>query len=260
VTNDAVGIILFNTVYEYAGPQSEFSWVTPLTVLYGFLKLGFFSIFIGLFFAILSAFILKKFRFLTINPVIEVILVFIFGYLSYSVTELFHFSGIIALLISGIAMSKYSWYNLSPQAKQVTSISFEVLAFGVEAFVFGYLGITFFSYISHDWSWQLFIAMLIICVSGRFICTIGIIKVLDLFGYNSGIQFKDLIFISYAGIIRGAVAFGLVLRIDESVRHRSVIVTTSLALVCFTCIFFGSTVKTLSKLLFPKPKAGSVLE
>ena len=124
ITNDAVCIILFNTVYEYAGPNSEFTWATPLVVLYGFLKLGFFSIFIGLMFAILSAFVLKKFRFLTINPVIEVNLVFVFGYLAYCVTELFHFSGIISLLVSGIVMSKYSWYNLSPQAKQVTSIAF----------------------------------------------------------------------------------------------------------------------------------------
>lgn len=94
--------------------------------------------------------------------------------------------------------------------------------------------------------------MLIICVAGRFIGTIGIIKLCELFGYKSGIRFRDLIFISYAGIIRGAVAFGLVLRIDETVEHRSVIVTTSLALVCFTTIFLGSTVATMQKCLFGK--------
>ena len=142
----------------------------------------------------------------------------------------------------------------------MTSIAFQVIAYAVEAFVFGYLGITFFSYISLDWSWQLFIAMLIICVAGRFIGTVGIIKILELFGYKSGIKFKELIFISYAGIIRGAVAFGLVLRIDDSVEHRSVIVTTSLVLVCFTTIFFGSTVATVQLLLFGKPKEGEKLE
>jgi NhaP-type Na+/H+ or K+/H+ antiporter len=94
--------------------------------------------------------------------------------------------------------------------------------------------------------------MLIICCLGRFIGTIGIIKSLEMFGYKSGIRFRDLIFISYAGIIRGAVAFGLVLRIDETVEHRSVIVTTSLALVCFTTIFLGSTVATVQKCLFGK--------
>lgn len=117
ITNDAVCIILFNTVYEYAGPNSEFTSTTPFKVIYGFIKLGFFSIFIGVLFGLLSAYVLKKFRFLTINPVIEVNMIFVFGYLSYSVTELFHYSGIISLLVAGVVMAKYSWYNLSPQAK-----------------------------------------------------------------------------------------------------------------------------------------------
>ena len=102
--------------------------------------------------------------------------------------------------------------------------------------------------------------MLIICCVGRFIGTIGIIKLFELFGYKSGIKFKELIFISYAGIIRGAVAFGLVLRIDESIEHRDVIVTTSLALVCFTTVILGSTVATVQICLFGRPKHGKSLE
>lgn len=47
--------------------------------------------------------------------------------------------------------------------------------------------------------------------------TIGIIKFLEIFKYKSGIRFKELVFISYAGLIRGAVAFGLVLRIDPKI-------------------------------------------
>lgn len=66
-----------------------------------------------------------------------------------------------------------------------------------------------------------------------------------IFGYNPGVRFKDLLFISYAGMIRGAVAFGLVLRIDKSVTHRPVIVTTSLALVVLTTVILGSTVATV---------------
>lgn len=75
---------------------------------------------------------------------------------------------------------------------------------------------------------------------------------LEIFGYKSGIRFKDLIFISYAGMIRGAVAFGLVLRIDHSVENRPVIVTTSLSLVVFTTVVLGSTVATVQKFLFGK--------
>jgi NhaP-type Na+/H+ or K+/H+ antiporter len=127
-----------------------------------------------------------------------------------------------------------------------------VIGYGVEAFVFGYLGLAFFSYASYDWSWQLIICEIVIVIAGRFIGTIGIIKVLELCKYKSGIRFKDLVFISYAGMIRGAVAFGLVLRIDKSIDNRSVIVTTALALVIFTTVILGSTVATVQKILFGK--------
>ncbi len=71
-----------------------------------------------------------------------------------------------------------------------------------------------------------------------------------MFGYKSGLSIKDLFFIAYAGMIRGAVAFGLVLRIDDSVVNRSVIVTSSLALVIVSTVFMGSTVSSVQRLLF----------
>ena len=46
-------------------------------------------------------------------------------------------------------------------------------------------------------------------------------------------------------MIRGAVAFGLVLRIEPEVENRSVIVTASLALVVTTTVVLGSTVATV---------------
>jgi len=153
ITNDAVCIILFNTVMEYAGPNSEFTGSTPFKIVGSFLNLSFFSILTGVFIGIASSIVTKNFRFITVKPVVECTLIFCFGYLSYCVAELFHFSGIIALLACSILMAKYSWYNLSPQSKQVTSIAFNVLGYAVEAFVFGYLGLTFFSYVAFEWSW-----------------------------------------------------------------------------------------------------------
>jgi hypothetical protein len=88
-------------------------------------------------------------------------------------------------------------------------------------------------------------------VIGRLISTIGLIYFLTLFGYKSGITFKQLVFIWYSGMIRGAIAFGLVLRIDsKEFANRGVIVTTSLSLVVFTTVVFGSTVGLLQKALF----------
>lgn len=61
---------------------------------------------------------------------------------------------------------------------------------------------------------------------------------------------KELLFIAYAGMIRGAVAFGLVLRLDPAIPNRSVIITSSLVLVIGTTIFMGSTVSTVQRILF----------
>ena len=59
-------------------------------------------------------------------------------------------------------------------------------------------------------------------------------------------------------MIRGAIAFGLVLRIDKQFENRDVIVTTSLSLVIFTTVFFGSVLGVLQKLLFGDQDAASL--
>jgi hypothetical protein len=52
----------------------------------------------------------------------------------------------------------------------------------------------------------------------------------------------------------------LVLKIEHDVEHRSVIVTTSLAIVCFTTVFLGGTVATVQRCLFGKIEHGKPLE
>ena len=62
ITNDAVSIILFNTVLKYTAKNAEFSASTPLAILIGFVALGIFSLLIGAGFGFASALFLKYFR------------------------------------------------------------------------------------------------------------------------------------------------------------------------------------------------------
>lgn len=95
---------------------------------------------------------------------------------------------------------------------------------------------------------------------GRGFGTFGLIGIFKLLGIDHNISLKELTFIWYAGLIRGAIAFGLVLRIDGAqFVNRDVIVTTSLTLVVFTTVFFGSTVGVLREFLF-SDKTQSQLE
>lgn len=193
---------------------------------------------------------------MTKTPVSECAMIFIFAYVSYVVAELMHVSGIIALLTCAIFQANYAWYNLSPQGKQSSVVIFQFLGFIAEAFVFAYIGLTFFSYKTFMWSSDLILIEFGIILVGRGLGTFGLLGIFKLFGYEKDkkkkITLRELLFIWYAGLIRGAIAFGLVLRIESDVVNRSVIVTTCLTLVIISTIFFGSTVGVLGKCLFPK--------
>lgn len=87
-----------------------------LEIIYEFCKLAFLSLLIGLVIGFLSAFLYKKLRLLTMNTLMETVILFSLAYLSYCLSEIFHLSGIIALLSCGVVMGHYTWYNLSPQS------------------------------------------------------------------------------------------------------------------------------------------------
>lgn len=62
ITNDAVSIILFNTVLKYTMKNSVITWDTPGWIAGGFVLLGLFSFVIGAAFGLASALFLKFFR------------------------------------------------------------------------------------------------------------------------------------------------------------------------------------------------------
>jgi sodium/hydrogen exchanger-like protein 6/7 len=85
-----------------------------LEILGDFIVLALGSVGIGLVFGLLASYILKKMRFISVSAIKETLFIFSVGYLTYAIGELFHMSGIISLLTSGIVMAHYAWYNLSP--------------------------------------------------------------------------------------------------------------------------------------------------
>ena len=243
IVNDAVAIILFNTVKNFFfAEDNPFTWVSPFEIMGDFCMLGICSISIGLVYGLAASVLFKNMRAITQSSAMECLMIFCIAYMAYCTAELAAFSGIIALLTSGVVMAHYAWYSLSASGKHGSYLVFQTIGLLMEAFIFSYLGVSYFSFASNDWSWHLILVELGICVFGRFGGTLGLIGLLRLCGYNSGITFKQVFFIGYAGLIRGAIAFGLVLRIDNSVSNRPVIITTCLTLVVFTTIFFGATV------------------
>lgn len=77
---------------------------------------------------------------------------------------------------------------------------------------------------------------------------------MSIFGHKRKVSLREIFFISYAGMIRGAIAFGLVLRLtDYNIDEDSakIITTTALTLVVFTTIVFGSLMPLVQRCLVP---------
>ena len=246
VVNDAVAIILFNSVVKFE--DKELNATTGGLIVFDFIKLSVFSLLIGMFFGFASSLMLKYLRMLTRDAIVECIVMFSFGYLAYVAAETCKQSGIISLLTTGVIMGQYTWYNLSPQGKQGSALVFQFLGNAVQGFIFSYLGLTFFAYQDFTWSFSLTTWLMPIVIVGRFAGTLFLLKAFDCCGWNSGIRTIEVFFMGFAGLIRGAIAFGLVLRLDDTLPNRSVIVTTALTIVVFTTIFFGCLVGLVSVL------------
>ena len=250
-----MAIILFNTVLKFffGETEVEITWTAPFEIFGDFCILGAGSIAIGLVYGLIASVMFKKMRSLTLSSAVECLIIFCIAYMAYVTAELAAMSGIIALLTSGVVMAHYAWYSLSSQGQHGSYLVFQTLGLLMQAFIFSYLGVSFFSFASLDWSPALILVMFGIVIIGRMGGTVGLIGLLRFCGYESGIAWKEVFFIGHAGLIRGAIAFGLVLRIDGGdVQHRSVIVTTCLTLVVFTTVFFGATVGSMQAFLFPK--------
>ena len=179
------------------------------------------STLIGLLCGFVAAAMTKNFRFISQNAILESSLFICFAMLSYFVSEVLHLSAIVTLLVTSLILSHYAWFNLSPQGKHVTSVTFQTLGYIAEAIVFGYIGLSYMVYYHEAFSWKFIVAELIIVVIGRFA---AVYISYYLFACCPGkkfnkLNFRQLSFLAYAALIRGSIAFGLVLRVDKKELH-----------------------------------------
>ena len=123
MVNDAVAIILYKVVGglfdEIHGDMSAGEILK--TVLTSFFGTVFASILIGIVTAMLCSFIFKRCRFLVENEVTQVAFTYIFGILSYVMAEFFDMSGVITVMVSGVMLAHYNYYNLTVGGMHATT-------------------------------------------------------------------------------------------------------------------------------------------
>lgn len=93
-----------------------------------------------------SSLLFKYGRFLTHSSVTETMIIFIIALMTYYLSEALELSGMISLLTAGITMAHYTWYNLSPQGKTISSVAVSIFGAAAESIVFAYIGLCVFTY------------------------------------------------------------------------------------------------------------------
>ena len=75
-------------------------------------------------------------------------------------------------------MAHYTWYNLSPQGKTISSVTFSILGSAAESLTFSYIGLCTFTYApvqngigdsNNSWSVSLILFLTVIIIVGRVI-------------------------------------------------------------------------------------------
>lgn len=92
IVNDAVSIILFNTVNKFAMStgDKEFGAKAVGLITLDFILLGLISTLIGVLFGLMQSYLMKKARSLTRSTVAELCIIFSMAYISYVLAEIIH--------------------------------------------------------------------------------------------------------------------------------------------------------------------------
>ena len=130
--NDAVAIILYGSIDSLSGSsdsQFGFNRADLGSMFVRVCETAAISISIGVAVGLLSA---LYFRFVRMQPTpkTELTLVFLFGYLSYSLADMAEESGIIAVFFCGVCMSHYTFYSLTHESQEASREGFEAIVCG----------------------------------------------------------------------------------------------------------------------------------
>ncbi|KOM55032.1 hypothetical protein LR48_Vigan10g092400 [Vigna angularis] len=250
VVNDATSIVLFNSVQSLDFSSSNS--MTALKLLGTFLYLFCTSTALGIAVGLLSAYILKKLYLGRHSTDRELALMMLLAYLSYMIAELLSLSGILTIFFCGIVMSHYTWHNVTLSSRTTTKHAFATLSFIAETFIFICVGMDALDIdkwksskgsagISVAVSSTLFALVLI----GRaaFVFPIAYIKNRINTRENTRIEFRS----------QFAEA-----KSTSSTQDSALMITSSIIVVLFSTVVFGSITKPLIEAVQPRhPKPTS---
>ncbi|XP_039973931.1 sodium/hydrogen exchanger 1 isoform X2 [Xiphias gladius] len=246
--NDAVTVVLYHLFEEYAGAGK----VTVMDCFLGvisFLVVALGGVVVGAIYGILAAF---TSRFTSHTRVIEPLFVFVYSYMAYLSAEMFHLSGIMALIACGAVMRPYVEANISHKSHTTIKYFLKMWSSVSETLIFIFLGVATVDG-PHSWNWTFVTVTVILCLVARVIGVVGLTYIINKFRIVK-LTTKDQFIVAYGGL-RGAIAFSLAFLLNnDDFPMREMFLTAIITVIFFTVFVQGMTIKPLVELLAVKKK------
>ncbi|XP_061918290.1 sodium/hydrogen exchanger 1 isoform X1 [Entelurus aequoreus] len=246
--NDAVTVVLYHLFEEYSGVGTVTVTDGVLGII-SFLVVALGGILVGAIYGVLAAF---TSRFTSHTRVIEPLFVFVYSYMAYLSAEMFHLSGIMALIACGAVMRPYVEANISHKSHTTIKYFLKMWSSVSETLIFIFLGVATVDG-KHNWNWTFVTVTVILCLVARVIGVIGLTYIINKFRIVK-LTTKDQFIVAYGGL-RGAIAFSLgFLLKEEHFPLRNMFLTAIITVIFFTVFVQGMTIKPLVDLLAVKKK------
>ncbi|XP_068125343.1 sodium/hydrogen exchanger 1 [Hyperolius riggenbachi] len=243
--NDAVTVVLYHLFEEFSAlDQVAFRDIALGFLSFFIVALG--GVFVGVVYGIIAAF---TSRFTSHIRVIEPLFVFLYSYMAYMSAELFHLSGIMALIASGVVMRPYVEANISHKSHTTIKYFLKMWSSVSETLIFIFLGVSTVAG-PHSWNWTYVICTLIFSLIARVLGVLSLTWFINRFRIVK-LTPKDQFIIAYGGL-RGAIAFSLGYLLHSD--NRDMFLTAIITVIFFTVFVQGMTIRPLVELLAVKKK------
>ncbi|NP_001106952.1 sodium/hydrogen exchanger 1b precursor [Danio rerio] len=249
--NDAVTVVLYHLFEEFVH-RGE---VTAGDVFLGvvcFFVVSVGGVLVGCVYGFLAAF---TSRFTAHTRVIEPLFVFLYSYMAYLSAEVFHLSGIMALIACGVVMRPYVEANISHKSYTTIKYFLKMWSSVSETLIFIFLGVSTVAG-PHAWNWTFVSLTLVLCLLSRVLGVVGLTFIINKYRMVK-LSGKDQFIVAYGGL-RGAIAFSLAFLLSsESCAMKDLFLTAVITVIFFTVFVQGMTIRPLVDLLAVKKKKQS---
>ncbi len=180
------------------------------------------------------------------DPEIEITLTTILAYSSYLLAQSLHLSGVIATVSAGLMIGNFGMRTGMSWRTRIALWSFwEYASFLINSILFLIIGLqVHLAELMHIWhAAALSIAAVL---AGRLITVYGLVPISNLFSARIPLRWQHVM---VWGGMRGALSLALVLSVGKDFPYRDQLLNLTFAVVAFTIVAQGITLKPLIRLL-----------